>query len=392
MSVRAKGRRIAAWTVVGVVLVAVVGWFGAIGASNASAQSDESEDPVLVVGHRGASAFAPEHTGPAYDRAVRAGVDVLECDLQLSADEQLVCVHDTTVDRTTGGTHLGRVDQYTLAQLREMDFGTWFGPEFAGASIVTLEEQLTCYRGIDPSMQFYLETKSPSEYGGRMEPLLVNLLGRLGLVPKGEPDVRTSPVIIQSFDPSSLAAVHELAPSLPTALLTFAAPAADVTTIVDPHAVLPGAGVLAVQPEIITTAHAEGREVHTWTVDDPTIMRSLIESGIDGFFTDDPATARETVDAMDRGSGRESQPEPSAPEEATATTTEDTTATEVERARGCPVGMGVGFVAAADRARSEEATADDGVSPVVPIAITAGLLIVAGVGGTLLVRRRRARS
>ena len=72
--------------------------------------------------------------------------------------------------------------------------------------------------------------------------------------------------------------------------------------------------------------------------------------------------------------------------------TEATTATEVERARGCPVGMGVGFVAAADRARSEEATADDGVSPVVPIAIAAGLLIVAGVGGTLLVRRRRARS
>jgi glycerophosphoryl diester phosphodiesterase len=303
-----------------------------------------------------------------------------------------VCVHDTTVDRTTGGTHLGRVDQYTLAQLREMDFGTWFGPEFAGARIVTLEEQLTCYRGIDPSLQFYLETKAPSEYGGRMEPLLVDLLRRLNLVPKGEPDVRTSPVIIQSFDPGSLAAVHELVPSLPIALLTVAAPAADVTTIVDPDVVLPGAGVLATQPEIITTAHAENREVHTWTVDDPTIMRSLIQSGIDGFFTNDPAAGRATVDAVDRGSGRESQPEPSTPEGATATTaTGATTTTEVERARGCPAGMGVGFVAAADRARSEEEAADDGVSPVVPIAIAAGLLIVVGVGGSLLVRRRRAQ-
>ncbi len=111
MSARAAGRRMVA----GAVVVVVVGLFGAIGASNVSAQSDDgSEAPVLVVGHRGASAFAPEHTGPAYDRAVRAGVDVLECDLQLTADEQLVCVHDTTVDRTTGGTHLGRVDQYTL--------------------------------------------------------------------------------------------------------------------------------------------------------------------------------------------------------------------------------------------------------------------------------------
>ena len=225
-----------------------------------------------------------------------------------------------------------------------------------------------------------------------MEPLLVDLLRRLDLVPKGEPDVRTSPVIIQSFEPGSLAAVHELAPSLPIALLTVAAPAADVTTIVDPDVLLPGAGVLATQPEIITTAHAENREVHTWTVDEPTIMRSLIESGIDGFFTNDPATGRATVDAMDRGSGRETQPEPSAPAKATATTTSGaTTTTEVKRARGCPAGMGVGFVAAADRARSDD-SADDGVSPVVPIAIAAGLLIVVGVGGTLLVRRRRARS
>ena len=95
--------------------------------------------PVLVLAHRGASYDAPEHTRPAYDKAMRDGTDFLECDLQLTQDGVLVCVHDTTVDRTTGGEHSGRVDSYTLAELRAMDFGSWFNednPERAKAGYV----------------------------------------------------------------------------------------------------------------------------------------------------------------------------------------------------------------------------------------------------------------
>ncbi len=110
---------------------------------------------------------------------------MLECDLQLTKDDVLVCMHDTTVDRTTGGTATGRVGDFTLAQLRDMDFGSWFGPEFAGARIVPFEEQLRCYSTIDPGLQFEAETKAPAEYGGRMEPALVKLLTRLDLIPEG---------------------------------------------------------------------------------------------------------------------------------------------------------------------------------------------------------------
>jgi glycerophosphoryl diester phosphodiesterase len=271
----------------------------AAGAGPAAAAGDPSEEvPALVIAHRGASADAPEHTFAAYDRAVEQNADVLECDLQLTADEVLVCVHDTTVDRTTGGTATGRVDSFTLEQLRAMDFGSWFGPEFAGASIVPFEEQLRCYGSAAPNLQFYAETKAPSEYGGRMEPALVKLLLRLDLIPEGDADPRTAPVIIQSFELASLDAVKQLAPSLPTAWLWAAPPAelgrGEIPDFVDVLA--PAAAYLEGIPGFPDLAHLGGREVHTWTVDDPAVMDQLLQSEVDGIFSNRPATLRARVD------------------------------------------------------------------------------------------------
>jgi glycerophosphoryl diester phosphodiesterase len=283
-----------------VIAIAAVFGLGSAHGVAAAAESDGPEDPPpLVIAHRGASIDAPEHTFAAYDRAVEQHADVLECDLQLTADDVLVCVHDTTVDRTTGGTATGRVDDYTLDELRAMDFGAWFGPEFAGETIVPFEEQLRCYREIDPDLQFYAETKAPAEYGGRMEPALVALLERLELIPEGPADPTTAPVIIQSFERPSLDAVKELAPSLPTAWL-WVAPPAELTggaawpSTVDVMA--PGAQYLQANSLLITQAHGLGREVHTWTVDDPAVMNELLAAGVDGIFTNDTAALRELVD------------------------------------------------------------------------------------------------
>lgn len=315
-----------------VVVLALVGGIAA-GVDDAGAQgtvpAGGDAPPVLVVGHRGASKDAPEHTGAAYDRAVAAGVDVLECDLQLTADEELVCLHDTTVDRTTGGAHTGRVDSFTLAELRAMDMGSWFGPGFANARIVTLDEQLDCYGSIDPDLRFYLETKAPAEYSGRMEPLLVDTLREHGLVPDGPRDVRRSRVIVQSFDASSLASVRSLAPTLPTAFL-FVAPGEDIAAgrYPDVDILAPGKDLLAADPGLVAAGHAAGKEVHTWTVDEPAEMQSLIAAGIDGFFTNDPSTARREVDAAGRSTGRRSSPI-------------DGTASSP----GCAPGLGVGLTA-----------------------------------------------
>ncbi|HKY17164.1 MAG TPA: glycerophosphodiester phosphodiesterase family protein [Microthrixaceae bacterium] len=362
------GGRVLRTVVLGVIAAS------SLAAPGAGAQPTVPSDsaPVLVVAHRGASKDAPEHTGHAYDRAVWAGADILECDLQLTSDERIVCVHDTTVDRTTGGAHTGRVDAYTLDQLRQMDFGSWFGPAFAGARVVTLEEQLECYRQVEPPLQFYLETKAPAEYGGRMEPLLVDLLERLDLVPDDGPDPRTSPVIVQSFDAQSLAAVGALAPSLPRALLTVTEPTEDALTTATPDVEAPSADVLATSSATIARAHDLGREVHTWTVDDPAEIQTLVGAGIDGFFTNDPATARTVVDDLGRGSGREAI---EAPE----------TSPQLD---GCAGGMGAGLAVtttttttAVDDAEVAGEDDEDDEGPVlvyVAIGLAALVIVIAG--------------
>lgn len=278
------------------VLVAACTGPGAVaGAVDAPGGSDAPAP--LVIAHRGASADAPEHTFAAYDLGVEAGADVIECDLQLTKDEVLVCVHDTTVDRTTGGAASGRVDSFTLEELRAMDFGSWFGPEFAGAAIVPFEEQLRCYGGGD--VRFYAETKAPSEYGGRMEPALVSLLRRLDLIPERLADRDRSPVIVQSFELDSLAAVRELAPTLPTAWLWVVPPPesdADPSPAQVADVMAPTASYILNVPQIVDLYHQQGKQVHTWTVDDPVQMQQLLDLGVDGIFTNRPATLRELVD------------------------------------------------------------------------------------------------
>jgi glycerophosphoryl diester phosphodiesterase len=266
--------------------------------------------PVLAIAHRGASYYAPEHTLFAYDLAMALDADMIECDLQLTKDGVLVCIHDTTLDRTSNGT--GRVDAYTLAELRQLDFGSWFNaanpararPEYAGAKVVTFEEQLSCYLRHNPRMRIHVETKAPAEYGGKMEPALVSLLTRMGLVSTGNNDIRSSTIVIQSFELSSLQIVKSLAPTLPTAYL-FSAPtdpliaAGVLPSYVD--AAAPTSTFLRANPTYVASVHKNGKEVHTWTVDSTTDMDYLLDVGIDGIFSNRADLVRERIDA--RGTG-----------------------------------------------------------------------------------------
>jgi glycerophosphoryl diester phosphodiesterase len=289
------------------VLSATVALVLGVGLTPAGAQVVEPLGPVVVIAHRGASYDAPEHTLPAYHRAVEVGTDFLECDLQLTEDEVLVCVHDTTVDRTSDGA--GRVDAFTLEELRRLDFGSWFNqatperarPEFAGLRIVTLEEQLTCYRAFAPTMRFHLETKAPAEYGGRMEPLLVDLLRRLGLLSTG--DAQTSTIVIQSFELASLEAIKALAPTLPTAWLWQVPPPEAITGDIPDTVDIVAPYTLHVQGDLtlVSRLHAAGKPVHVWTVDDPLEMDQLLALGVDGIFSNRPDVLRQRVDAAGTG-------------------------------------------------------------------------------------------
>ncbi|MGC2313902.1 MAG: glycerophosphodiester phosphodiesterase family protein, partial [Candidatus Acidiferrales bacterium] len=108
--------------------------------------------PPWVIGHRGAPAYAPENTMASFRRAVELGATFIETDLRLSHDAQFVAMHDATLDRTSNGR--GLVRDFTLAQLRELDAGSWYGPKFAGEKIPTLEEILAFAREAD--VVFYL--------------------------------------------------------------------------------------------------------------------------------------------------------------------------------------------------------------------------------------------
>ena len=251
----------------------------ALGASAAGAS------PVLNIGHRGASGYAPEHTFASYDLALKLGADYIEQDLQMTSDGVLVVMHDETLDRTARGPAedcTGPVKTKTLAQIKRCDAGSWFGPQFEGERIPTLEEVFQRY---GRQANYYIETKSPEIYPG-MEEALLALLDRYGL---REPAAARWQVLIQSFSPESLLRVHELDPSLPLIQLTSAGagPLVQLPAI-SGYAVGIGPSMGDVDAQLIAAAHAQCLAVHPYTVNEAADMRRLVELGIDGAFTNFP--------------------------------------------------------------------------------------------------------
>lgn len=266
-------------------------------------------DKQLVIAHRGASGYAPEHTFFAYDLAIAQDVDMLECDLFLTQDEVPVCIHDTTVDRTSDGS--GAIESFTLAELRELDFGSWFNeanptlakPEYAGAKIVPFEEQLDCYLRLNPKLRFHVETKDSA--GGRAEQVFFELLTRKGLLDTGDAAKRptTSTIMLQSFDAGSLERMRGLTDKIPTAYLvsvpTQDTAASAITGSLPDYmdAYAPNSAQLVADPTSVQRFHLNGHNVHTWTVNDTQQMNLLLGYGVDGIFTNNPDLLRAAIDA-----------------------------------------------------------------------------------------------
>src|SRR5215210_1360374 len=210
------------FVVVGVSLIMVGS------ASGATATKAPADAPVLNVGHRGASGYAPEHTIPAYDLALRLGADYIEQDLQLTKDGVLVAMHDETLDRTARGPKnncSGPVIEKTLAQIKTCDVGSWFNeaypqyakPEYVGLKVPTLEEIFQRY---STSVNYYIETKNPDAAPG-MEEELLRLLGEYGLIPDPAEPANWQG-INQVFSAKGPMKNHELEPSLPLIQLYWA--------------------------------------------------------------------------------------------------------------------------------------------------------------------------
>ncbi|MGP3990982.1 glycerophosphodiester phosphodiesterase family protein [Streptomyces sp. 3N207] len=287
---------------------------------------------------------APEHTLAAYRRAIEEGADGLECDVRLTADGHLVCVHDRRVNRVSNGR--GAVSALELAELAALDFGSWKGRhadpyespdtaldtdetdgraatpgrvgasgpvgamEPAGAagpagrpqrssgtsvrpgtadpertSVLTLDRLLTLVAEAPRPVELAIETKHPTRWAGQVEERLLELMDRHRL---------GTPVRIMSFSARSLQRIRVAAPQIPTVfLMQFLLPRHRDGRL--PHGVRiagPSIRILRAHPEYVARAQRAGNEVHVWTVDEPEDVELCVRLGVDAIITNRPRQVR----------------------------------------------------------------------------------------------------
>ncbi len=271
-----------------------------------------------LVAHRGASAYAPEHTLAAYRLAIEQGADYVEQDLAVTKDGVLICLHDASLERTTNVEERfpGRVSSYTiegktrkawlandftLAEIKTLDAGSWFDRKFAGERIPTFDEAIAAIKG---RAGIFPELKTPEIYAGRdvkFEEMVAAALDKHGLRgPKADPK---TPVILQTFGQSSARRLAEIKIGVPVALLLGNAEGFQTAAQIRAwKGIVQGFGpakqIVLKNPDFVKWAHAEGMTVtpYTFRSSDPGSFKDvtaemshyLYTLGVDALFTDNP--------------------------------------------------------------------------------------------------------
>lgn len=243
-----------------------------------------------VVAHRGASAYEPEHTWAAFTRAVTDGAAAIECDVRLTRDGLAVCIHDRDLVRTSDST--GVVSELSLAALSDADFSrwpsgrTWPGrPADAPAEpIVSFEKLLGLI--VDSGLGLAVETKHPVHFGGAIEREVVRLLTAYGLADNRD-DMR---IRVMSFSYLAVRRMADIAPQIPTVYLSEHVQGFTRGAIPsNARAIGPSIEIIRRNPELVARAHADGREVHVWTVDEQADVLLCAASGVDAIISNRPS-------------------------------------------------------------------------------------------------------
>jgi glycerophosphoryl diester phosphodiesterase len=267
---------------------------------------------IQVVAHRGASEDAPEHTLAAYRKAIEDGADALECDVRMTADGHLVCVHDRRVNRTSNGR--GAVSALELDDLAALDFGSWKNRDaFRGhdeepdwehrpedreaTSVLTLERLLELVADAGRRVELAVETKHPTRWAGQVEERLLLLLKRFGLDAPASP--AESQVRVMSFSARSLHRVRTAAPALPTVyLMQFVSPRLRDGRLPPGVAVAgPSIRIVRSHPAYVERLKRAGHQVHVWTVNEPEDVDLCARLGVDAIITNRP---RAVLDRLGR--------------------------------------------------------------------------------------------
>ncbi|KRF12424.1 glycerophosphodiester phosphodiesterase [Nocardioides sp. Soil797] len=255
---------------------------------------------MQVVAHRGASHEIAEHTLGAYLAAIETGADGLECDVRLTADGHLVCVHDRNLVRTA--SNKGVISTMDLDELDAFDFSSWKNPwsdlddespdmDPELGKVLTMRKLLETVASADRRIELAIETKHPTRFGGLVERRLVQLLEEFGWT--GD----DSPVRVMSFSFTALQRVERLAPDLPIVQLVDKAHHWPMLRRVIPRdwIVGPGIGELTDHPGLGRRLREAGRRVHVWTVNTDEQLELCQQLGVEAIITDRPAYMLERV-------------------------------------------------------------------------------------------------
>ncbi|MDP3889928.1 glycerophosphodiester phosphodiesterase family protein [Nocardioides sp.] len=246
-----------------------------------------------VVAHRGASHDRAEHTLGAYQAALDAGADALECDVRLTADGHLVCVHDRDLRRTASTR--GIVSTMELAELNDLDFGSWKNPwsdlddeapelDDDLRRVLTLRRLLEMVADYDRPVEVAIETKHPTRYGGLVERRLAQMLREFGWTH------RDSPARVMSFSWSALQRMQRHTPDVRLVQLVDKAHHWPMLRRVvgDDWIIGPGISELRDHPGLPRRLVEQGREIHVWTVNTAEELQLCQSYGVTACITDRP--------------------------------------------------------------------------------------------------------
>ena len=232
-----------------------------------------------VIAHRGDKAHAPENTLAAFELAAEKGADAIEFDVKLTADGQVIVLHDQTVDRTTNGK--GNVSRLPLAALRDLDAGAWFSERFRAERIPTLEE---VFETVGKRLLMNVELTNYATPGDNLVARVMELVKRYHFQDR---------TLFSSFLPRNLRMARMLSPEIPCGLLTMAGLSGFWGRTFGLHgnyfALHPY--LTDANPRLIQHVHGIGKRLHVWTVNAEEDLKRMIHLDVDGIFTDDPGLA-----------------------------------------------------------------------------------------------------
>jgi glycerophosphoryl diester phosphodiesterase len=240
---------------------------------------------MLIIGHRGASAVAPENTMAAFREAIAVGADGIEFDVRLTRDGVPVVIHDSTLRRTGSLPH--RIADLTWAEVSKVDVGSWFKGSFVNETVPSLAELFTLFQSNNSTL--YLEMKSDSAADQRpLAEACVRAINDHSLKER---------VIVECFQLPALKIVKEIDPEIKTVALfepSFTNPSVLSDQRIINQATGVGASALALhhrlaRASLVQKAKAGGLHVAVWTVDDPAWIERARATGIDALITNDPA-------------------------------------------------------------------------------------------------------